>query len=110
MLWSATTVIQAFAGMALMGMGFGALYPLGVALMLTYTPLTTDRSQAVATFAGGVASGAAPLILGVLSDGVGMHTAFVVVPVFAALGMAAGLAGARVVRGGARAAARPKRR
>jgi fucose permease len=85
-LWTATSPAVALAGLAVAGFGYGAQYPLSVALVLGIAREAADRAQAVATFTGGAAVGLAPFILGAVADAVGMHTAFLAVPVLAALG------------------------
>ncbi len=97
-LWSTTSTAVAMAGLVLAGFGYGAQYPLSIALMLGSSPGHGDRVQGYATLAGGAAVGIAPLLLGALADGVGMHTAFVVVPVLAAFGAGAAVLGGRALR------------
>lgn len=94
-LWTATTAPVALAGLFLAGLGYGAHYPLGVALLLGASGGATDAAQARATVGGGLAIGVAPFVLGALADAVGAHTAFLVVPVLALVGGCAALAGAR---------------
>lgn len=97
-LWTATSAPVALAGLFLAGLGYGAHYPLGIALLLGASGGRTDAAQARATVAGGLAIGVAPFVLGALADVVGSHTAFVVVPVVAVVGGVAALAGARAWR------------
>jgi len=97
-LWTATSAPVALAGLFLAGLGYGAHYPLGIALLLGASGGRTDAAQARATVAGGLAIGVAPFVLGALADVVGSHTAFVVVPVVAIVGGVAALAGARAWR------------
>lgn len=97
-LWTATTAPVALAGLFLAGLGYGAHYPLGVALLLGASGGATDAAQARATVGGGLAIGVAPFLLGALADAVGAHAAFLVVPVLAVLGGVAALAGARAWR------------
>jgi len=92
-LWSATTPSVALAGLVLAGFGYGAQYPLSLALLLVAARGATDRAQARAMLAGGLAIGIAPFVLGALADAVGAHTAFVLVPVLAIIGASAALAG-----------------
>lgn len=94
-LWTATTAPVALAGLFLAGLGYGAHYPLGIALLLGASGGATDAAQARATVGGGLAIGVAPFVLGALADAVGTHAAFLVVPVLAAVGGLAALAGAR---------------
>jgi len=97
-LWTATTAPVALAGLFLAGLGYGAQYPLGIALLLGASGGATDAAQARATVGGGVAVGLAPFLLGALADSVGSHTAFLVVPVLAAVGGVAAVAGGRAWR------------
>jgi MFS family permease len=94
-LWTATTTPVALAGLVLAGLGYGAQYPLGIALLLGASGGATDAAQARATVGGGLAIGVAPFLLGALADAAGAHAAFLVVPVLAVVGGAAAVAGAR---------------
>ena len=94
-LWTATTPGVAIAGLVVAGFGYGAQYPLSVALLLGIAGAAADKAQAVATFSGGAAVGVAPFVLGAAADAVGMHTAFLAVPVLAVLGAAGAVAGWR---------------
>lgn len=97
-LWTATSAPVALAGLLLAGLGYGAQYPLGVALLLGASGGATDAAQARATVGGGVAIGVAPFLLGALADAVGPHTAFLVVPVLAVVGGVAAVSGGRAWR------------
>ena len=97
-LWTATTPPVAIAGLFVAGLGYGAQYPLSVALLLATAPGRADATQARATLAGGLAIGVAPFALGALSDAVGTHRAFLVVPVVALLGATAAVLGGRAAR------------
>ncbi|RMI07066.1 MFS transporter [Cellulomonas triticagri] len=97
-LWTATTPAVALGGLVLAGLGYGAHYPLAIALLLGAAGGATDAAQARATVAGGLAIGLAPFLLGALADQVGAHTAFLVVPVLAVVGGVAALAGGRAWR------------
>lgn len=92
-LWAATTPSLALAGLVLAGLGYGAQYPLAISLLLVAARGATDRAQARAMLAGGLAIAIAPFVLGALADAVGAHTAFVLVPVLAIIGASAALAG-----------------
>lgn len=98
LLWTATVPWLALTGLFVAGLGYGAHYPLGIALLLGASAGATDRAQARATVAGGAAIGVAPFLLGWAADTVGAHTAFLVVPVVAVVGGLAALAGARALR------------
>ncbi len=96
-LWTASSPSVAVAGLVVAGLGCGAQYPLSVALLLSTAPGAQDRAQAHATLAGGLAIGIAPFVLGALADAVGVHTAFLVVPVIAAAGGVAAVLGGRAL-------------
>lgn len=97
-LWTATSASVALAGLFLAGLGYGAQYPLGIALLLGASGGATDRAQAHATVAGGLAIGVAPFVLGALADAFGAHMAFLVVPVLAVAGCVGAVAGGRALR------------
>ncbi|TQL03954.1 sugar MFS transporter [Cellulomonas sp. SLBN-39] len=101
-LWTATTPGVALAGLVVAGLGYGAQYPLAVVLLLAASPGRSDRAQAQATLTGALAIGVAPFVLGALADAVGTHTAFLVVPALAALGLVGAVVGGSAVRATAR--------
>ncbi|HEY0117439.1 MAG TPA: MFS transporter [Cellulomonas sp.] len=96
--WTTTSTGVALAGLVLSGLGLGVQYPLSIALLLAASPGHSDRAQGDATMYGALSVGVAPFLLGWLSDHVGMHTAFVAVPVFALVGAVAAVAGGRALR------------
>ncbi len=97
-LWTTTSTGVALAGLVLCGLGVGVQYPLSIALLLAASPGHSDRAQGDATLWGAVSIGIAPFLLGWLSDQVGMHTAFLAVPVFALLGAVVAMLGGRALR------------
>lgn len=99
-LWTATDPAVALTGLVIAGFGYGAQYPLSIALLLSTAGGAADRAQSRATFAGGAAIGVAPFVLGALADEFGAHTAFVLVPVMALVGAFAAFVGPRVARRG----------
>lgn len=99
-LWTATVPAVAVAGLVVTGLGYGALYPLGVALLLAAAQGRTDRAQAQSTLAGGLAIGVAPFLLGFLADRVGSHQAFILVPILAVAGGIAAWRGGLAARAG----------
>ncbi|UZN01644.1 MFS transporter [Cellulomonas sp. S1-8] len=101
-LWTATDAGVALAGLVVAGFGYGAQYPLSIALLLAASPGRGDRAQAHATLAGALAIGVAPFLLGALSDAFGTHSAFLLVPVVAVAGGVVALLGGRAVRHDAR--------
>lgn len=95
-LWLATSPGVALVGLVVAGFGYGAQYPVAVALLLASTR-ATERAQSWAMLAGAAAIGLAPPLLGALADAFGVHNAFLLVPVLALAGAGATLAGRRRV-------------
>ena len=96
-LWTATAPAVALFGLLVCGIGYGAQYPLSVALLMATAPHRPDAIQSRATMAAGVAVGAAPFVLGALADSFGTHLAFLLVPALALVGTAGALLGGRAV-------------
>ncbi|MCX6431257.1 MAG: MFS transporter [Actinobacteria bacterium] len=71
-------------GMLLTGVGIGIHWPLGVARVVRASGGMTDRASAASSIAGSIAIAIAPFALGVLSDTVGFHIAFLLVPLLLA--------------------------
>ena len=109
-LWTAATPTVAVTGLVIAGVGCGAQYPLSVALLLSTAPGAQDSAQARATLAGGLAIGLAPFVLGALADAVGVHTAFLIVPVIAVLGGLISVLGGRALLSGRTSAVAPSAR
>jgi MFS family permease len=86
-LWPSTTPGQALAGLSLLGLGLGNLFPMGVSLVVAVAPgravLASGRAVAVSSFAVVLA----PLTVGTMADATSLKAALVVVPVM--LGLAA---------------------
>ncbi|RYV49933.1 MFS transporter [Pengzhenrongella frigida] len=102
-LWTATATAPALIGLVIAGFGYGAQYPLSIALVLRASQGRPDKAQARATFGAGAAVGVAPFLLGALADTFGSHTAFLLVPVLIAIGAGAVALGLRSVHHPARA-------
>ena len=109
-LWPSTAPAQALLGLALLGIGLGNLFPMGVsvavALASERAALATGRAVAMTSLAGLLA----PLTVGPLADATSLTAALGVVPVMLALA-AAGLTLVRRARtrasGAPRTAAAP---
>lgn len=78
--WQATTVPAAVVGLLVIGLGVSVQFPLSLARLLRASGGRTDAAASWATLGAGVASGGAPFALGALSDVVGPHRGFVLVP------------------------------
>jgi predicted MFS family arabinose efflux permease len=95
LVWTATTTPVALAGLVVAGLGYGAQYPLAITAVLRASSGRPDQAQASASLGLGLAVGIAPFLLGAIADRVGTHAAFLVVPVFLAVGATAVLLGRR---------------
>ena len=88
--WAVVAPVPVVAGLFIVGLGNAMHYPLAIAMALAIAPGSADRAAGVASYGMGLSFGAGPLILGLLADRVGAHTALLLVPVF--IGVAAVLA------------------
>ncbi|MEA2227806.1 MAG: hypothetical protein QOF04_1436 [Solirubrobacteraceae bacterium] len=84
-LWLAQGVGSAGAGLVLVGLGIGNLFPLCAAITFAAAPGLTTLVSGRAVTAGSTAMLVAPLALGQLADAGGLRLAFGLVPVFLAL-------------------------
>jgi fucose permease len=83
--WLADVAWLATVGLAVTGLGVALLYPLTVARYIAASPTDSTRSSSRAALASGLAIGVAPIILAIVSDRVGLHRAYLLVPVLCAL-------------------------
>ena len=105
LLWLATDPALAVAGLLVVGLGISVQFPLALARLLRASGGRTDAAASWASLGAGVASGGAPFALGAISDVVGSHRGFVLVPallLLAAAGVVAAPVRRRVTRHGAR--------
>jgi len=88
-LWPSTAPAQALAGLSLLGIGLGNLFPMGMSVTVALAPertaLASGRAVAMTSFAVLVA----PLTVGTLADATSLTAALGVVPVILALAAAA---------------------
>lgn len=84
-LWSSSAPAQALAGLSLLGMGLGNLFPMGMSVAVALAPgrtvLASGRAVAMSSFAVLLA----PLTVGTLADATSLKTALGVVPVLLVL-------------------------
>lgn len=80
--WAFTAWVVVLLGLFLTGSGIGVHWPLGVARVVRASGGMTDRASAAASIAGSISMALAPLALGTLSDAIGFHEAFLLLPVF----------------------------
>lgn len=85
--WMFTVGAVIITGLLITGIGIGVHWPLGVARAVRASDGLTDRATAASSVAGSIAIAIAPFALGFLSDAIGFHLAFLLVPVFLALAL-----------------------
>lgn len=78
--WVGTTPLVAIAGLFVVGLGIALQFPLNIARLIAVSDGRADRAVARSSLGVGMAIAVAPFALGALSDRVGVHTAFLVVP------------------------------
>ena len=100
MLWPSRTSGQAVAGLLLLGVGLGNLFPMAVSLAVSLAPTQAARASGRAVAVTSLAVMLSPLLVGSLADATSLHAALFDVPVMLALAAA----GLLVVRQGRRAA------
>ena len=93
-LWPAGTPLQAVVGLALLGLGLGNLFPLGLALAVALAPDRVGAASGRAVTMTSLAVLLAPLTVGALADATSLRTALGVVPAML-LVAAAGLVAVR---------------
>lgn len=93
LLWTAASLPQAVAGMAVSGFGMALHFPLGVARSLEAAAGQTDVASGRIALGAGLAIGLAPFALGAVTDAVGVVGAFLLVPGLLALAAALLVAG-----------------
>ena len=76
--WAAVT------GLALTGIGISVQFPLGLARAMRGSRGQNDRVSALSAVWGSIGIAIAPLLLGAVADAVGIHAAFLLVPVLLA--------------------------
>jgi MFS family permease len=91
--WLTTWAPLAIAGLLVSGLGIALLYPLGLSRAIDASDGRPDLAAARVGLGAALASGGGPFVLGALADQIGIHGAFLVVPVLlvvAALGVRLG--------------------
>lgn len=78
--WSGPTLWIAALGAVIVGIGIGLQYPVLLPLFISGHPDAPDRAAARGTLASALAIGGAPLVLAALSDRLGLHEAYLIVP------------------------------
>ena len=89
LLWPSTSPVQALAGLSLLGIGLGNLFPMGMSLTVALAPERAALASGRAVSTTSLAVLLAPLTVGALADATSLTAAFGVVPVVLALAAAA---------------------
>ena len=84
-LWPATAPAQALAGLVLLGIGLGNLFPMGVSITVALAPGRSALASARAVMMSAFAVVLAPVTVGTLADATSLKAALGVVPVALAL-------------------------
>jgi predicted MFS family arabinose efflux permease len=82
MFWFADTPAPMFAGLTVAGLGVSLQYPLVSSRGIRLAEGRAELAGAVNMFGGGIAIGLAPFALGFLADRIGIHSAYLLVPLF----------------------------
>ena len=88
-LWPSTGPAQALAGLLLLGLGLGNLFPMGVSVTVALAPARAAAASGRAVVTTSLAVLLAPLTVGALADATSLTAALGVVPVALALAAAA---------------------
>lgn len=96
--WLSGQVVVAALGLFVAGIGVANVYPLSMGLALAAAPGQSDAANARVQLLGGSLAIAAPLLLGVQADQVGVRTAFLITPTLIAVSAALLLLGRSVAR------------
>lgn len=86
--WASTQGALIVIGLLVTGMGMGVHWPLSVARAVRASGGMADRASALASVFGSIAIASAPFALGSLSDVVGFHSAFLLLPVLLVIALA----------------------
>lgn len=89
LLWPASVAAQAFAGLCLLGVGLGNLFPMGLSVVLSLAPERAGLASGRAVMLASAAVLLAPFSVGALADATSLAAALVVVPVMLAAAGAA---------------------
>lgn len=80
--WSTSNAVLMFGGLAVAGLGVSLQFPLLSARGIEMSGGEAELAGALNMFGSGLAAGTAPFALGFLSDRVGIHTAYLLLPAF----------------------------
>ncbi len=86
-LWLNTYAPIMIGGLVISGIGIALFWPLGISRVVMASDGQNDRATALGAVASASAGGVGPFALGALSDGVGVHSAFLVLPIILLCGL-----------------------
>ena len=86
--WSSEIVITSFIALFLVGLGTSMQFTLTTLRLLSFGDGKTDLAMGYVALASGIAIAGSPFILGALADGVGITSAFLLVPGFMVIAFA----------------------
>ena len=78
--WMSTSPWAILGALFVVGLGIAVHWPIGVSRAVASSGGLIDRASGLSSVAAGAASGIAPFILGAMSDSIGFHSAFLIVP------------------------------
>lgn len=87
--WLTAAPIAMFVGLAVAGLGMSLQYPLVSSRGIKLSGGRAELAGAVNMLGGGIAIGIAPFLLGYMSDRVGIHLAYLLVPALIAIAVVA---------------------
>ena len=86
--WTLTRAWVILTALFVVGLGIAVHWPIGVSRAVASSGGRIDRASGLSSVAAGVAGGISPFVLGVLSDQIGFHLAFLTVPALLATALA----------------------
>ncbi len=86
--WLSMSAVPMLVGFSITGIGLGLQSPLSIGRAVIAAEGQADRGAGLTSVAAGVASGFAPFALAAVADHVGVHTAFLIVPLLMLIGIA----------------------
>lgn len=78
--WLSTAAVAILIALFVVGLGISVHWPIGVSRAVAASGGLIDRASGLSSVAAGAAGGIAPFILGAMSDTIGFHQAFLIVP------------------------------
>ncbi len=79
--WLSSVSAIMILGLVISGIGVALFWPLGISRVIMASGGQSDRASALSIVAGGAAGCIGPFALGAMADSMGVHTAFLVLPV-----------------------------